>query len=133
MALPVTTLTAAVLAILFIVLSIRTIGARRSLKISLGDGGSEIVQRRMRGQGNLAEYGPVGLFLVLISELQNVNAMLLVLVSAAFVLGRIMHGYSFSFMEEDFTWRTRGMIFTIWSIVGLVILALIGLFQQLQL
>ena len=53
--LPVTLAAAAAAAVLNIWLSIRIGAVRRALGISVGDGGSEALQRRMRAQFNYVE------------------------------------------------------------------------------
>jgi len=124
MSLPVTALTVSVLAVLLFVLSIRVIKSRRSEQVSLGDAGNEILQRRIRGQANLTEYGPFGIFLILVAELQSANLIILSVVAAAFVLGRLLHGYAFGFTEKSMRLRVRGMQFTLLSMLALVALNL---------
>jgi hypothetical protein len=55
---------AALLAILFVALSVRTLGLRRSLGIGLGDAGNEQMLRAMRVHSNFAEYVPLSLILL---------------------------------------------------------------------
>ena len=52
---------AALLALLFIALSIRTIRARRAHKVAIGTGGHAAVERAMRVHANFAEYVPLAL------------------------------------------------------------------------
>lgn len=120
MLLPITTLSLCILAVLLFVLSVRVIGARRSEQVSLGDAGNEILQRRIRGHGNLVEYGPIGVLLILAAELQGANPIILAVIAAAFVLGRLLHGYAFAFTEKAMRLRVQGMKFTLFSILGLV-------------
>ena len=84
MQLPVSAVTVALLAVLLVVLSLRVIACRRRNRISVGDGGHEELLVMIRGQANLAEYGPIGVLLVLIAELQAGNPILLVLLAALF-------------------------------------------------
>ena len=55
---------AALLAILFVLLSIRTIRLRRSLKIAVGDAGNPKMLRAMRVHSNFSEYVPLSLLLI---------------------------------------------------------------------
>ena len=60
----ITALYASLLAPLFILLSARVIGARRSAKVPVGDGGNTVLLRRMRVHANFAEYVPFALLLM---------------------------------------------------------------------
>lgn len=59
---------AALLVLLFVVLSIRTLRLRRSLKIGVGDGGNPQMLRAMRVHSNFAEYDPLALLMVYLVE-----------------------------------------------------------------
>ncbi len=120
MSLPITTLSACVLGLLLIILSMRIIGVRRGEKVSLGDGGNDTLQRRIRAQGNLVEYGPMGVLLILVAELQMANLFLLGAATAAFVMGRILHGYALGFTEQAMRARVTGMMLTFFGLLGLV-------------
>ncbi len=60
----ITILYAALLAILFVVLSIRTIRLRRSLKIGVGDAGNYKMLRAIRVHSNFSEYVPLAVLLI---------------------------------------------------------------------
>ena len=64
----ITALYASLLAPLFILLSVRVIGARRSARVPVGDGGNTVLLRRMRVQANFAEYVPFALLLMALAE-----------------------------------------------------------------
>jgi uncharacterized membrane protein YecN with MAPEG domain len=122
MFLPVTILSSAILAILLVILSLRVIGIRRKERVSLGDGGNELLSLRIRGQGNLAEYGPLGLFLLLLLELQGTPVYLTALAALVFLTGRLLHGYAFGFTDGNMKLRVLGMQLTISGIILLVVL-----------
>jgi len=69
----VTGLYAALLALMFIGLSIYTITFRFKHKISLGDGGRDDLQKAVRAHGNFSEFVPIALILMLIIELNSVS------------------------------------------------------------
>jgi len=48
---------AALLALFYVALSVRTLSMRRQLKIGIGDGGNNTMTRAMRVHANFAEYG----------------------------------------------------------------------------
>ena len=55
---PITSLYSGIIGLLLVILSARVILTRRRLRISLGSGGDAVLERRIRAQGNLAEYVP---------------------------------------------------------------------------
>jgi len=62
---------AAVLVLIFVLLSVRVIQMRASAKIGLGHGNNPVMERRIRVHGNFAEYVPLALLLLLCMELQS--------------------------------------------------------------
>jgi uncharacterized membrane protein YecN with MAPEG domain len=92
MPLPVTLASAAAAALVNIWLSARVVTARRPLKISVGDGGSDVVLRRMRAHANFAENMPIFLILLGALEIAGGNRTILVPAAIAFVIARIAHG-----------------------------------------
>lgn len=91
--LPVTLAAAAAAAVLNIWLSIRIGALRTKLGISVGDGGSEPLQRRMRAQLNYVENTAFVLVLLGAIELAGKGSWWLSLVAAAYFLGRVAHGF----------------------------------------
>ena len=69
MILPITLTIAGAAAILHVWLSLRVSRLRRPLKIGVGDGGNEVLLRRMRAHGNFAENMPIFLILLGLLEL----------------------------------------------------------------
>jgi uncharacterized protein len=102
-------------ALLFVVLSVRTIGARRRLRIAVGDGGNPEMLRAIRVHANCAEYLPIGLILLLAAQALAAPAWLLHLVGASLLLGRLLHAYGVSRAREDFRFRVSGMVLTFCS------------------
>ena len=131
MFIPVTAISISILSALLIKLSLNVIKIRRSERVSLGDAGNKALQKAVRGQANLCEYGPIGIFLILVAELQSANLIVLVVLATAFVLGRLLHGYAFVGENSHFSPRVRGMQLTIYSMMGLIALNLITLILQL--
>jgi len=127
MYLPITTVSICILGLLLVILSLRVINVRRNEKVSLGDGGSDTLERRIRAQGNLTEYGPLGIVLILVAELQMANPFLLGVGASAFVMGRLLHGYALGFKDKAMRPRITGMMLTLFSILGLVGLNLLHL------
>lgn len=109
----VTPLYAGLLALLFVVLSLRVIVRRRDGKISLGDGGDAEMQRRIRGHGNFAEYVPLALLLIALIEIGGVTSIwVLHALGMTLFIARLLHGYALSFSTHFFLGRFLGTILT---------------------
>lgn len=117
----VTAVTAGLLALTLIVLSVSVIRLRGQIGVSLGDGGNDALRRAIRGQANFVEYAPIGILLLLIAELQLANFYLLIVLGAALLFGRLMHGYAFAFTSGNIPLRRGGMLLTFTAIVSLAV------------
>jgi len=108
---------AAVLSLFLIVLSFRVLDLRGSpvtkffhkpnREIDPND-----LERAIRGHGNLIEYAPLFLILMLALELSDASVTLLYISGIIFSLGRFMHGIAFSFMKKNVFLRIGGMALT---------------------
>lgn len=108
----VTPLYAGLLAIWFLVLSIRVIQRRQSGKINLGDGGDASMLRRIRAHGNFAEYVPLILLMMGLLELRHASIYVLHALGATLLLARVLHGIALSFTEKWFQGRFVGTLLT---------------------
>ena len=82
------------------------------------------LERAIRGHGNLIEYAPLFLILMLALELSDASKTLLYVFGIIFTLGRLMHGVAFSFMKKNGYLRIGGMSLTFIGFFGLIIPAL---------
>lgn len=89
--LEVTTFTAAVCGLIYLVLSYRVSQVRMSEKIAMGDGGNADLIARMRTQANFGEYVPIILILMGLIEYATGYSVLLGIVSAVLIVGRLLH------------------------------------------
>lgn len=112
----ITSLYAALVVILFLILSWRVISHRRSEKISLGHADDETLLRRSRAQANCAEYAPFGILMMAIAETLSAHPLLLHLMGVLLLAGRIIHAYGVGGPGMNFRWRTWGMILTLMSL-----------------
>lgn len=117
MIVPITAFYAALLAALLAVLSLRVIMFRRANRVSLGTGDDKALERRVRAQGNAAEYIPVFLILLGLGELNGFAEIGLHGFGLAFLIGRLMHGFAFSFSDGNMAFRVGGMQLTIWPLL----------------
>ncbi|MEZ5818794.1 MAG: MAPEG family protein [Hyphomicrobiaceae bacterium] len=112
----VTPVYAAILTLLFVVLSLRVIFSRRSGGTSLGDGGDDQLLRRIRVHGNFAEYVPLALLLMALMELRGLPRPYLHLVGLPLISGRLLHAYGVSL---GVGWaRVAGMALTFATLVA---------------
>lgn len=87
----VTSLYAGILGLLFVGLSVFTILGRFKHRVSMGDGGNEDMLKRIRLHGNFAEYVPLALILILLTELGNTSSYVVHALGALLVSGRVFH------------------------------------------
>jgi uncharacterized membrane protein YecN with MAPEG domain len=112
----VTPLYAGLLAIWFVVLSARVIQKRRA-GISLGDGGDAGMLRRIRAHANFAEYVPFVLVMMAVLESSGTSVYALHAIGVALLLGRLLHGYAFSFSDSFPVGRVAGTVLTLSTLV----------------
>ncbi len=84
---------AAAAAVINIWLMMRIGQLRRSLQVSVGDGGQDAIIRRMRAQANFIENVPITLILVGLVEMAGKGGNWLAPLGAVFLLGRVAHGF----------------------------------------
>lgn len=121
----VTPLYAGLLALLYIWLSKRTISRRFEARVSLGDGGDKEMQKRIRVHANCGEYAPLGLILLLLTELQHAPLWVLHMLGLMLLAGRLLHAWGLG-STPQVTWaRVGGMVLT-FAMLGIAALANIG-------
>jgi uncharacterized membrane protein YecN with MAPEG domain len=118
MILPITLTIAAAAAILLIWLAARVSRLRRPLKIGLGDGGNEMLLRRIRAHANYAENMPIFLVLLGLLELAGGDRWILWGASIAFILARLAHAFGMD-GPSRLRLRVAGMLVSTLVIVGL--------------
>ena len=116
---------AALFALIFVYLSLRTIGLRRKLQIGVGDGDNPLMLRAMRVHANFAEYVPFALLLVFLVESQGARAGLVHGLCATLLVGRLLHAWGVSQTRENFRFRISGMVLTFATLVSAALYLLI--------
>lgn len=109
---PITPLYAALLALVFVALSIRTLRMRRRLGIAVGDMGNQAMLRAMRAHANFAEYVPLSLLLFHFAEQGGASPMLVHAFGASLLAGRLLHAWGVSRVHENYRFRVAGMALT---------------------
>ncbi|CUH63722.1 Inner membrane protein YecN [Thalassovita autumnalis] len=125
MPLAATPLYAGLAALLFLYLSVRVIGTRRSEKVSVGDGANKAMIKAMRTHSNCAEYAPISLLLLLLVELQGAPTWAVHVLGVMFLAGRLLHAIGFGRTPQIIPLRKSGMILT-FAMMALSALGLIA-------
>ena len=120
----ITPIYAIALTVLLIVLSVRVLRYRRANRVALGDAGDAGLLSRIRAQGNLTEYAPIALMLLLLAEMQGTPALWLHLCGITLLTGRVLHGVGLSWFPRRFVLRVAGMVLTFLALGLGAILAL---------
>ncbi|NNC72418.1 MAG: MAPEG family protein [Sphingomonadaceae bacterium] len=122
MKLEITLVIAAAAALLNLWLSVRVGRVRTSQKVFVGDGGNDIVIRRMRAHANFIEYTPFFLILLALIELASGSSLWLWGVSIVFIVARIAHAFG---MDLDNKLRMFGILGTMLVLLGMAIWAIV--------
>tara|TARA_Y100000768_G_scaffold75201_1_gene53068 strand:- start:64 stop:462 length:399 start_codon:yes stop_codon:yes gene_type:complete len=126
MKIEITLLYSIILIIFMIILAFRVIDLRQSPVTKFFHSSDRKIDentlaRAIRGHGNLIEYAPLFLILMLIAELNQASSVLLHISGTIFTLGRFMHGTVFSFMNPNMFMRVGGMFLTFTGFFILII------------
>jgi uncharacterized protein len=123
MILPTTLCLAAAAALVNFWLGMRCGKVRHSEKIGIGDGGNDLLIRRMRAQANFIEQAPITLILVALVEMAEKGGQWLAPAAALFVIGRICHAFG---MDGNFNaGRPIGMLTAMLFQLVLVVVAVL--------
>lgn len=115
---------AAGLALWLVILSTRVIALRGNplfAWFAFGHSDKKALERAVRAQGNLIEYAPLFTILLLLGEMMGASALMVHSYGAVFLLGRLMHGVCFGFMQRSMVLRIAGTALTLFPLAGLAI------------
>ena len=87
--------------------------------------GDKTLERSVRAHGNFVEYVPIVLLLMYLAEVSDLSDMRLHITGLALLIGRLMHGICFGFMEFNMPLRVGGMVLTLVALVNISISLLI--------
>jgi uncharacterized membrane protein YecN with MAPEG domain len=119
---------AALLALLFVGLSVRTLRFRRKLGVGVGDGGDQQLIKAARAHANFAEYTPLCLFLIYLVETTTSATLLIHFYGVVLLAGRCVHAYGVSQVRENYKFRVFGMACTFIVLIGSAIRLLVSAF-----
>ena len=126
--LPVTSVTAAIAALMLVALSAPISLRRRRLRIPSGDGGDAGLQRLIRAQGNFTEYTPMGLILLALVEVGITPVGLLWTIGLLLVVGRGLH--ALGLLRGSVAVRALGMAGTFASLIVAAVILLTRYFTH---
>jgi len=109
---------AALLALFFAGLSVRTLLLRRHLQIAVGDAGNETMLRAMRVHANFAEYVPLNLLMLYFVEATGASSLFVHALGASLLAGRVSHAIGVSRVKENYTYRVVGMALTLTPLIA---------------
>jgi uncharacterized membrane protein YecN with MAPEG domain len=128
--LPITSLFAALLALLLFTLTMTVIVTRMTTKTDLGDGDNPLMFRCIRAHGNFVEYVPMGLILLGLNEVSGAGAIWLWTIGALLLVGRILHAAGMIFTISPS--RVIGTMLTNWSLLLGAVLLLIDVLGTIR-
>jgi uncharacterized protein len=115
----ITSIYAALLAIIMIALSSHVSAQRGKAKVSILDGGNAELQLRMRRHGNFVENVPMALLLMALAELDGVGHNWIHAAGVLLVIGRILHAMGLS-AEKATAVRLAGGVASTLSVLLMV-------------
>ena len=129
MIMPISLTIAGAAAILHVWLSLRVSRLRGPLKVGVGDGGNEVIQRRMRAHANFAENVPIFLILLVLLEFGTGGDLWLWGAAILFILARIAHAFGMDRPGAN-PLRVGGITLSWIVLLGLGIYAIILSYQS---
>ena len=129
-ALPITLTIAAGAALVNIWLMIRCGQVRTKEGINIGDGGNDMLIRRMRAHANFIESAPIVLILIGALETSGGTQNWLWYVGIAYIFGRLAHGLG---MDGGTFGKGRsiGTLISMLTLAGLAVMAFISVYSKL--
>lgn len=74
--------------------------------------------RAARAHANFAEYVPFTLLLLFILESQTNIGMSIHVLGVALIVGRLVHAYGISHIDEDYRFRILGIVITLGTMIS---------------
>jgi len=121
---------ACALSALLLLLSWAVVQQRRASRVSLGDNDDVVLRRKIRAQGNLAEYGPMFVLLIASVEIMSGTSLTLWVLAMSFLIARVMHGIGLAFSHNTPKLRYMGMVLTLIAFVGAIVQTVLVLSLQ---
>lgn len=120
----ITSLYAALAALLVIVLLVRVVLRRRDARIGIGDGSDHELHKRIRAHANAVETIPLALLLLLLVEMNRTQPLLVHGFGITLLIGRVLHASGLSKSSATSPGRLIGMLLTLLATIGMALLLL---------
>ncbi|WP_454745072.1 MAPEG family protein [Ciceribacter selenitireducens] len=128
MVLPVHTMQyAAILALIFVALSLWVSMGRAKMRVHHGDGGHAALNRRIRAHANFAEYVPFALLLIGLGEMAGLGGTSVQVLLAVLVAARLAHPFGMTAPEgsvRQYALRAPAMLAT-WAVIAVAAVLLL--------
>ena len=118
----------AILAFIYVKLTLNVIRLRRSHKVKIGHKNHKDLEQAIRAQANFIEYVPFGLILLSCLEINNIHPLIVFILGGLLFIGRFLHAKAFTVVGIDKTKRVQGMKCTFWSFRLMAAMLIISLF-----
>ncbi len=118
MTLAITSVYAAILALLYVALAVLVVRQRIKHRVGLGTGKAPLLLQTVRMHGNFAEYVPFLLILIALLELQQSPVWQLHLVAGLTLAGRVLHAAGLWRSSGTSAPRFFGMILTFAALIA---------------
>jgi uncharacterized protein len=126
----ITPLYAGLIGLLYIALAYNVSRLRVGLKIAIGDGGNHQLSRAIRAHANLTENAPIALILLAVIEVQDFSIVVLHVLGATLVIGRLLHAYGLSRNAGTSFGRAGGILLTWLMILFASLLAIFSVISS---
>ena len=120
----VTPLFAAVLGLLFVLLSLGVVRIRFSQRISMGVADNRALEKAVRSHANFAEYVPLALLLMWFVETLTLSSALVAVAGCVLVLARVFHAIGMANPKRWLVLRQLGVVMTFAVILVLCVVLL---------
>jgi hypothetical protein len=114
---PITSLYAAIAAILLVALAMYVVFERGRQRVIFGDGGNAVLIRAVRVHANATEYVPITLIVMLCYELEHGRPLTLHIAGILLVVGRLAHAFGLLRSQGTSAGRLLGIIATFAAIL----------------
>lgn len=116
-ALTITSWVAVYFGFFYVLGAIYVIRRRVQFLVAIGDGGQALLQKAIRAHGNLVEYVPMAIILLILCELKSANYDVIRVAALLLCIGRMVHFYGVSRPKEKLIFRQTGMFMTFGSLI----------------
>lgn len=127
-----TALFAPVLALIYMILTIRVVSLRKKYNVPIGPASEVGLQRAILAHQNFSEYAPISLILLLVAENTSTPARFIQVFGTIIVAGRILHALAISRVPEMSALRVTGMLCTLIPIIAMSLNILLRVFGMIS-